>query len=126
MWDDDKREELGVQESLGSLFSRVLLPYQKLKDKRYDSSWARRGLYGYVYGCLLRQVDRIEPGWEAIRSLEKSHDPSRSSIVLNFFDTLYDVGMYALMGIRLLGVYFPSEYEEFLRSRSEEVDEQYS
>jgi hypothetical protein len=43
--------------------------------------------------------------------------------VLDTFDTLLDMHLYSIMGIRLLAVYFPKEFDRFIQEVMEEIGE---
>lgn len=101
----DMRQELEQVDSLENLVS-LFVSYQIVKDKQYNGSWAKRGLVGFVDGAYGRQVDRLEPLLDKILSGEASLGDVDCA-----FDTLLDVGLYSLMGIRLLAVYFPERFD---------------
>lgn len=112
----DMRKELESVDNLGKLL-QLFIDYNDRKERVYEGSWAKRGLSGYLDGCLLRQMDRVEPLFEWLLSGDYT-----SQDVLDAFDTLYDVGMYAFMGIRLMAAYFPDLYGTFKQSMELEVD----
>jgi len=103
-------------EMLGDL----ILPFQAAKDKEYQSHWARRGLLGYKDGCILRQIDRVEPGiWHMLENLkfddvgEVVEYDGLTLTVASLMDTLLDTAVYALLGICMLAAKFPSAGESF-------------
>lgn len=102
------------------LLADLLIPFQAAKDREYQSHWAHRGLLGYRDGCILRQVDRIEPG---INNLIEACEFDADGNIINMqestlaaaslMDTLVDNVVYSLLGICLISAKFPQAGEAF-------------
>lgn len=104
-----------------SLLADLLIPFQAAKDREYQSHWAHRGITGYQDGCILRQVDRIEPGIEnLIAACEFSVDGSQITqtkestlAAASLMDTLVDTVVYSLLGVCLIAAKFPDAGEAY-------------
>lgn len=115
----DDREEVYDVFTLG-LLADLLIPFQAAKDREYQSHWAHRGLLGWKDGCILRQVDRIEPGIEhLIEACDFSEDgelvPNKGAMLAaaSMMDTLVDTVVYSLLGICLIASKFPDAGEAY-------------
>ncbi|MHA2010681.1 MAG: hypothetical protein ACW980_25500 [Promethearchaeota archaeon] len=113
----DMRAEVEKQQSLDDLWE-LFSSYQRVKDAKYDGSWAKRGLASWADGCMSRDIDRFEPLMDKVLA-----GTGTVADVLDTFDTLLDMHLYSIMGIRLLAVYFPKEFDRFIQEVMEEIGE---
>lgn len=102
------------------LLADLLIPFQQAKDKEYQSHWAHRGILGYRDGCILRQVDRIEPGINNLIEAcdfdaegNVTHSRESDLAAASLMDTLVDNVVYSLLGICLISAKFPAAGEAF-------------
>lgn len=120
----DLREYIYIQAPKLGLIFKFFESIQKDKDKNYASGWSRRGLRGYKLGCILRQVDRLEPLFLKYEEELMKGDVNEDTIN-ELLDTLMDISIYAAMGWQLFAVLEPNVFSELdadIRFASESIE----
>lgn len=108
----------------------LMVEFQHVRDLKYNSHWAHRGLQGYAHGCIYRQTDKIEPGIKRLfhavyDSIVTGGAFLASELTENaaysLMDMLWDTAVYSILGVCLLSAKFPNAGEDFLNFVQDEI-----